>query len=41
MVVKQLLASFPSLMNELLSLLQMLDDGQTVVLGGIEVLLIT
>ncbi len=36
-VVKQLLVDFPELMGELLTLLQLVDDQQTVVLGGLEV----
>jgi hypothetical protein len=36
-IVRELLLEFPALMGELVSLLQMLDEGETVVIGGIQV----
>lgn len=35
MVVRQLLSEFPSIASELMTLLQMLDDGEVAVIGGI------
>lgn len=35
MVVRQLLSEFPSIASELMTLLQMLDDGEVAVIGEI------